>query len=117
MEDEPMIRSVLTLRAKPEPAQAVEDFYHQRGILGRALNFPGCQGATLLRAVDDGPATYLVIADWDDSDAYARWVADPWRDTVCADLADLLVEAGEPVVGRRYEPVTSQAHLNPEELS
>jgi hypothetical protein len=66
---------------------------------------------TLLRATDGGPDTQLVVADWDDSAAYQRWVTDPWRTGNSAALAELLdrddtAEADGPVIGRLYEPIT-----------
>lgn len=104
------LHSVLTLRAKRGMSRAVEEFYRDREIIGRALRFPGCRGVTLLRATDGGPDTHLVVAEWDDAAAYQRWVADPWRAETSAALADLL-EAGF-TAGRLYEPV-----LDPEEPS
>lgn len=101
-----MIRSVLALRARKGQAEAVEDLYRERGVLDRARRFPGCRGAALLRCTGDGPGTHLVIADWDDADAYRRWVADPWRASVSAELTELLdTAAGEPLIGGLYEPV------------
>jgi quinol monooxygenase YgiN len=102
-----VIRSVLQLRAKPGKESALETFYHEREIIKRARRFPGCQDATLLRSVDSGPATHLVIADWDDAAAYARWVADPYRASVAAELTDLLdLSPDEQVLAGLYAPVT-----------
>ncbi|HEX3790586.1 MAG TPA: antibiotic biosynthesis monooxygenase family protein [Pseudonocardiaceae bacterium] len=114
-----MIRSILVLRAKVGRAQAVEDFYRERGIIERSEGFPGCRGTMLLRSTDDGPETHVVVADWDDADAYGRWVADPWRDAVTVDLMELLDTASGPVVGKLYEAVAAPqpAPLIPEELS
>jgi len=109
-----MIRSVLALQARPGAARAVEELYRDHGIIERSLRFPGCRSSALLRSVDDGPASHLVVAEWDDADAYARWVADPWRAAVSAELAELLeTPPGSPVVARLYEPVP----LTPEEQS
>ncbi|NUR94446.1 MAG: hypothetical protein HOV67_04210, partial [Kribbellaceae bacterium] len=76
-----MVRSVLTLRAAD--SGALEELYAEHGILARARRFPGCRDALLLRAVGhdrtSGPATHLVIADWDTAADYQRWVVDPWR--------------------------------------
>ncbi len=115
-----MIRSVLTLRARDGQAKAVEELYRERGVLERSTNFPGCLGSTLLRCADGGPNSHLVIADWDDADAYARWVGDPWRAEVTKDLTGLLdIGAGESVLGGLFEPVLPQssAHTTPEEFS
>ena len=100
-----MIRSVLALRARTGMSAAVEEFYRDRGIIDRAVRFPGCHGVALLRSVDGGPDTHVVIADWDDAAAYQRWVDDPWRAQTSAALADLL-DTGFSA-GRTYEPVIS----------
>ncbi|MBC6463425.1 antibiotic biosynthesis monooxygenase family protein [Actinomadura sp. HBU206391] len=115
-----MIQSVLALRAKAGREQEIEDLYRERGVLDRSVRFPGCRAATLLRCTDGGPSTHLVIADWDDADAYRRWVADPWRATISGELTALLdIEPGEPVIGGLYEPVISNRTDRPttEELS
>ena len=99
-----MIRSVLSLRAAAGRGGALEEFYERHGILARARAFDGCRGAVLLRATDHGPATHLVIADWDEAADYRRWVNHPWRASVSRELAQLLDTApGEPVVGGLFE--------------
>lgn len=114
-----MIRSVLTLRAAD--SGALEELYAEHGILARARRFPGCRDAVLLRAVDQlsGPATHLVIADWDTAADYQRWVADPWRVALSRQLAAVLdTTADEPVVGALFELVpdhNSSAPFTPEE--
>ena len=119
-----MIRSVLSLRAAAGRAGAVEEFYERHGILARARKFDGCRDAVLLRATDDGPATHLVIADWDEAADYRRWLDDPWRAAVSRQLADLLdTTPGEPVVGGLFEfvpersPHSSDHPARPEEQS
>ena len=115
-----MIRSVLALHARNGQAGAIEDLYRERDVLNRAVRFRGCRAATLLRCVGAGPGTHLVIADWDDADAYQRWVADPWRAAVSAELIALLdTPAGEPLIGGLYEPVIAggTGRHTPEELS
>jgi heme-degrading monooxygenase HmoA len=115
-----VIRSVLALHARNGQARAIEDLYREREVLDRAVRFRGCRAATLLRCTGPGPATHLVIADWDDADAYQRWVADPWRAAVSAELTALLdIPAGEPLIGGLYEPVITggTGRHTPEELS
>ena len=111
-----MIRSVLALRAKPGQSQAVEDFYRDRGIIEKAVRFPGCRGVMLLRSTDGGPDTHIVVADWDDAAAYAGWVADPWRAGVGADLANL-IDADAGPTGRLYEFVSASSPAASEEPS
>ena len=115
-----MIRSVLVLHAGNGRAEAIEDLYREREVLDRAVRFRGCRAAALLRCTGTGPGTHLVIADWDDADAYRRWVAAPWRATVSAELIALLDSpAGEPLIGGLYEPVIAggTGRHTPEELS
>lgn len=105
-----MIRSVLTLRARDDCRTALEDFYRDHRVLEISRSFPGCQGATLWRSVDTPRTTHLVIADWDDADAYHRWVADPFRDKTSAGLAALLdLEPDEKIIGSLLEPVDPSA--------
>lgn len=99
-----MIRSVLTLRAAAGQGDALERFFEQQGILPRARQFAGCRDAVLLRATGGGPATHLVIADWDEAADYQQWIDDPWRAAVSRRLAELLDTApDEPVVGGLFE--------------
>lgn len=107
-----MIRSVLTLRAAD--TGALEDLYAGHGILARARRFPGCRDALLLRSVDGGPATHLVIADWDTAADYQHWVDDPWRVALSRQLAAVLdTSSGEPIVGALFELVVP--HQSPAE--
>jgi heme-degrading monooxygenase HmoA len=110
VEEDTMIRSILALRARDGMSQAVEDFYADRGIIERAVRFPGCRGVELLRSTDGGPDTHIVVADWDDAAAYAGWVADPWRAEVSADLADLIDATAVPA-GRLYAGVAASPAL------
>ncbi|WP_432974568.1 antibiotic biosynthesis monooxygenase family protein [Dactylosporangium sp. CA-233914] len=97
---------MLTLRAAAGQAGALEAFYAEQQILERARRFPGCRDALLLRSHGGGPATYLVVADWDTAADYRRWVDDPWRVALSRQLASMLdTDPDEPVVGALYELV------------
>ena len=99
-----MIRSVLALRAAEGKSEALEDFYAEQRILARSREFPGCRDAVLLRAASGTSVTHLVMADWDGTEDYRRWVQDPWRAAVSRRLAELLdAESDEPVVGGVFE--------------
>ena len=99
-----MIRTVLNLRAAAGASGALEEFFAEHGILDRARRFAGCRDVQLMRSVDGSPATYLVIADWDEAADYQRWVHDPWRAAVSRQLVALLDTApDEPVVGGVFE--------------
>jgi antibiotic biosynthesis monooxygenase (ABM) superfamily enzyme len=104
-----MVRSVLTLRAAAGQAGALEALYANHGVLARARAFPGCRGAQLLRSLDGGSATHLVIADWDTAADYQRWVGDPWRDALSGRLAALLDNTDDgPLVGGVFALVDPQ---------
>lgn len=104
-----MIRSVLTLRAAAGQSAALEEFYEEHAVLQRARGFAGCRDAALLRATEGGPATHLVIADWDSAADYHRWVADPWRVALSRQLATLLDSGSdEPIVGGLYEFIVTR---------
>lgn len=111
----PLFRSVLTLRASAGRAGDLEAFYAENRVLERALAFPGCRAAELLRSVDDSPATHLVTADWDTAADYGRWVADPWRASLSEGLTALLdIRDDEPLVGGVFElvePVLSSSSV------
>ncbi|GGM02033.1 antibiotic biosynthesis monooxygenase family protein [Nakamurella endophytica] len=100
-----MITSVLQLPARAGDVAAVQAFYERRGILERAERFPGCRAVSLLRDLDPGSGRLLVVAEWDDAAAYARWVADPWRAESSAGLLDLLEPLDRPLVAQLYESV------------
>jgi len=112
-----MVRSVLTLRATAGRAEALEALYADHGVLARARAFPGCRGAQLLRSVDGGTATHLVIADWDTAGDYQRWVDDPWRDALSGRLAALLDKTDDgPLVGGVFELVDPQESVSEPEF-
>lgn len=104
-----MIRSVLSLRAAENASDALERLYRDHDVLQRALAFPGCRSAVLLRATSASKVTHLVIADWDTTEDYLRWVDDPWRDAVAGELTELLdAGAGDAIVGGLFEFVATQ---------
>lgn len=101
-----MIRSVLSLRAGAGKSAALEEFYAHRGILERARRFPGCRAAQLLRSLDGGRVTHLVVAEWASAQDYQQWVDDPWRAAVSQQLAALLdTDPDEQLVGGVFELV------------
>jgi heme-degrading monooxygenase HmoA len=85
-----MVRSILTLRAAPGREADLEAYFAEAGILERARAFPGCRGTELLRRLDPGAGTHVVVADWDSHEDYRRWQADPWRRQSSAGLLALL---------------------------
>ncbi len=104
-----MIRSVLSLQAKPGQAGAIEDFYAEHDVLRVAKQFSGCRDAQLLRAIDGSSITHLVIADWDGPEDYQRWLDNPWREALSPQLTTLLdTDPSEQIVGGLFEQVTDQ---------
>lgn len=105
-----MIRSVLALQAKDDCHAALEDFYREHRVLEISRSFPGCLGATLWRSVDTSRTTHVVIADWQDANAYDQWVADPFRARTSTGLAALLdLEPGEQIIGSLLAPLDPPA--------
>jgi len=60
----------------------------------------GFRGARLLRPLTAGEP-FLVVAEWDDADAYERWLDNPVREDLRRGLEPLV--AGELVSGVLYE--------------
>jgi len=60
----------------------------------------GFRGGRLLRPLAAGEP-FLVVAEWDEADAYDRWLDNPVREDLRGGLEPLL--AGEIVSGELYE--------------
>lgn len=97
-----VIRSVLRLKPRPGASRDIVELFEQRQIVEIAMTVEGCQGVELWESDDE----ILVMATWDDSDAYATWLDHPARNTNNAELNDLLLA-----------PVTSDRHGGQYELA
>ena len=82
-------RSVLFLKAKPGMRQALIDVFRRIDIPGKSLQQEGCLSVEVQVPPDeDGPV--LVTALWTDADAYAGWLANPWREYSGSELEPFL---------------------------
>jgi quinol monooxygenase YgiN len=93
-----VIRTVLQLQAKPGEAHALLTRFAELSILEHARTVEGCRGADLFVAVDDADLC-LVFADWDDEQAYARWLAHPLRPGMNDALRPALADGAGKFVG------------------
>jgi heme-degrading monooxygenase HmoA len=98
-----MIVSVLTLPIRCGCESETVQFYIEQNVFRLAAQVGGFRAGKLLRPSKSG-IPFLVIAEWDDADAYDRWLAAPTR----AELSNLLqpMLADEPS-GDIYELVVS----------
>jgi heme-degrading monooxygenase HmoA len=91
--------SVLTLRVRAGSERALIRSYADLEIFRHAEESGGFRSGRLLEpAAPDGPM--LVIAEWDDAEAYERWLASPVRERLGRELEPLL--ADEPAAGSIY---------------
>jgi len=99
-----MITSVLSLPIRFGCESETVQFYLERDVFRLAAQVGGFRSGKLLQPSETG-APFLVIAEWDDADAYGRWLAAPARAELSVLLQPLL--AGEPS-GDTYELVVSE---------
>jgi heme-degrading monooxygenase HmoA len=93
--------SVLELYVLPGSEEAVARAYDELGIFERSRESGGFRSGRLLDASEPGKPM-LVIAEWDDAEAYQRWLSNPVREELGDHLEPMLT--GDPrVVGVFYE--------------
>jgi heme-degrading monooxygenase HmoA len=99
-----MITSVLSLPIRLGCEADAVQFYVERDVFRLAAQVGGFRSGKLLQPSEPG-APFLVIAEWDDADAYGRWLAAPTRAELSTLLQPLL--GGDPS-GDTYELVVSE---------
>jgi len=99
-----MIISVLSLPIRLGFESEAVQFYIERDVFRLAAQVGGFRSGKLLQPSEPG-APFLVVSEWDDADAYDRWLAAPARAELSALLQPLL--AGDPG-GDTYELVVSE---------
>lgn len=99
-----MIVSVLRLPVRAGCESDVVRFYAERNVFGLAAQVGGFHSGKLLQPAEPG-APFLVIAEWDDAEAYDRWLAAPTRAELSGFLGPLL--DGDPS-GSIYDVANSQ---------
>jgi heme-degrading monooxygenase HmoA len=84
-----MIISVLRLPVRAGSEQELIQFYEDSDVFGVAAQVGGFHSGSLLEPVEPG-APFLVIAEWDDAEAYGRWLAAPTREEMSSVLLPML---------------------------
>lgn len=84
-----MIRTFLTLEAKPGQRDALISWYKESEALEKAVEFAGCIATELYpdAAHDD---RLMVTALWNSGEDYDRWVQHPWRQSTTAEINNYL---------------------------
>ena len=95
--------SVVSVLRIPVRAGAEDGFlraFAELRIFEHSRRSGGFRSGRLLRPLAAGDP-FLVVAEWDDADAYQRWLDNPVRENLRGGLEPLL--AGEVVSGELYE--------------
>ena len=92
-----MTRSVLVFAIMPGRRADFVAAFDRLQVLRRASRQPGFRSAQLHVRVD-GSDEALVTADWDSSEAYEGWLANPVRAEMQSEFGPLLVTDPEPRV-------------------
>jgi heme-degrading monooxygenase HmoA len=94
------IVSVLPIAVREGAEDDVVRVFGELGIFERSRQSGGFRSGRLLRPLAAGEP-FLVVAEWEDASAYRRWLANPAREELRADLEPLL--GGEVAGGALYE--------------
>jgi heme-degrading monooxygenase HmoA len=92
--------SVLALPVRLGAEEAIARAYDEAEIFEHSRRSGGFLGGRLLRPLRGGDA-FLVIAEWETEDDYQRWLDNPVRASIGAQIAPNL--SGEVVAGIVYE--------------
>lgn len=84
-----MIVSVLQLPVRSGCEDDVVRFYVDRNVFELASQVGGFRRGSLLAPTGAG-GPFLVVAEWDDLDAYQRWLEAPAREQLSGQLSPLL---------------------------
>lgn len=87
-----MIRSMLTLRTRPEMVEPILDLYRTQSVLQESLNLTRAIGSEISASVD-GSGEIIVTALWPDESAYQEWVDHPRRGQRVPELPEMLSDA------------------------
>lgn len=95
---------MLSMVPKPGCLKQLVEHFQAEKIFERALAFDGCNDVMMLQKPDQ----VVVLAFWDDAQAYQRWVDNPERAQGNDNLNALLVEPiTAEVVGGLFDVVLS----------
>ncbi len=103
-----MIRTYLELEVRPGAADGLTAFFERQNILSTSVAQKGCRSAQLTIS-SDGEAA-VVTAEWDDAEAYERWVSRSDRETDAEELSGFLKRpVGADTIGRVFRVVLDGA--------
>lgn len=94
--------SVLRLSVRDGAGAELERLYDELEVFERARRSGGFRGGRLLRPLA-AVGTYLVVAEWDNAEAYQGWLTNPVRAELGLRLEPLL--AGDVAAGELFEEV------------
>ena len=94
--------SILRLRVREHAGSELERKFDELEIFERSRKSCGFRGGRLLRSLSADRA-YLVMAEWDDADAYQGWLDNPVRAELGQQLEPLI--DGEVASGELFEEV------------
>lgn len=94
--------SVLRLPVREDAGEELASSFAELEIFERSREGGGFLGGRLLRPLA-GHGPFLVVADWENAEAYQRWLDDPLRAALAARLEPLLT--GDVVAGELFEEV------------
>jgi heme-degrading monooxygenase HmoA len=100
--------SVVSVLRIPVRAGAEDDFvrtFAELGIFGHSRRSGGFRSGRLLRPLFAGDP-FLVVAEWDDANAYQRWLDNPVREELRGRLDPLV--GGDVGGGALYEETLGQ---------
>ena len=109
-----MVVSVLRLHVRPGSEQALIRYYIEHEIFERSRESGGFRAGRLLEPVEPDTA-FLVIAEWDDAEAYRRWVENPVRAELGRGLEPLV--GSQPPEGAIYREAVTSAAASPRDES
>jgi heme-degrading monooxygenase HmoA len=85
--------SVLRIPVQPGREDEFVATFARLRIFALSDESGGFRGARLLRPVSEGDTTFVVVARWDSPAAYQRWLDDPLRESLRAELEPLTAGA------------------------
>lgn len=84
-----MIRSMLTLRTRPDMVEPILELYRSQNVLQESLDLTRAIGSEISAAVD-GSGEIIVTALWPDESAYQEWIDHPRRGKSVPELPRML---------------------------
>ena len=96
------VLSVLRLDVRDGAGDELARLYEDLQVFEHARRSGGFRYGRLLRPLEDG-GLFLVLAEWDDADAYRNWLENPVRAELAESIEPLL--EGDVAAGELFEEV------------